>query len=358
MEFGLDAEQGMLADSVRRWAANAIDEERLKALVDAGERTDPGLIEGLAGLGTQGILIPEELGGAGLGLLEAALVQEILGRHAAPVPWTASAVIAPMALAADPELAEAWLPRIAAGEARLGAGLASLTGTPDDFSLHLDGDRLSGSVPFVLDAEGADGHLVSVDRDTLILVEAGAQDLTQTELANIDRSRGLVELGFDRTPVRVVKLATDTLPRTLAAGRVALAADSLGAGQRMLERAVDYSLERRQFGRVIGSFQSVKHLCAEMAAELEPARSLVWYAAYAAGAFPEEFELMACHAKAHLGETGQFVARTSTEVHGGMGFTHDMGLHYLFKRIGLNRQLLGNPDRARRDAAVLQGWAA
>jgi alkylation response protein AidB-like acyl-CoA dehydrogenase len=142
------------------------------------------------------------------------------------------------------------------------------------------------------------------------------------------------------------------------AGWVLVAADSLGAAQVMLDKAVDYAKERRQFGRVIGSFQAVKHLCAEMAAELEPCRSLVWYAAYAFDSAPTEASLMAAHAKALTSEVGRFVARTSTEVHGGMGITDLLGLHFWFKRIGLNRQLLGGPERVREIAARLQGLAA
>ena len=123
----------------------------------------------------------------------------------------------------------------------------------------------------------------------------------------------------------------------------------------MLDKAVAYSKERKQFGRTIGSFQAVKHLCAEMAAELEPARALVWYAAYAFEHAPDEAPLMAAHAKAHLSEIGRFIARTSTEVHGGIGMTDLLGLHYWFKRIGQNRQLLGGPEKVREIAAKLQG---
>ena len=124
------------------------------------------------------------------------------------------------------------------------------------------------------------------------------------------------------------------------------------------KRRSDYAKERQQFGRVIGSFQAVKHLCAEMAAELEPCRSLIWYAAHAFDAMPAEASLTAAHAKAHLSEIGRFVARTATEVHGGMGITDLLGLHYWFKRIGLDRQLLGGPERVRHLAAVMQGFAA
>jgi alkylation response protein AidB-like acyl-CoA dehydrogenase len=142
----------------------------------------------------------------------------------------------------------------------------------------------------------------------------------------------------------------------LDAARVVLAADILGASERALELAVAYAMQRRQFDRVIGSFQAVKHLCAEMLAELEPARSLVWYAAHAFDAVPEEASLVACHAKAHLSEIGPAIVRTATEVHGGIGFTDEQNLHHWFKRVGVDRQLLGSPELLRQQAARLQGW--
>ena len=100
-----------------------------------------------------------------------------------------------------------------------------------------------------------------------------------------------------------------------------LAADTLGAAQSMLDQAVEYAKQREQFNRPIASFQAVKHMCAEMAASLEPCRAMVWFAAHALSDVPEEARLTACHTKAHLAEVGQFVSRTATEVHGGMGFT-------------------------------------
>src|SRR3546814_14578733 len=124
---------------------------------------------------------------------------------------------------------------------------------------------------------------------------------------------------------------------------------------------LDYAGQREQFGRLIGSFQAVKHMCAEMAARHEPCRSLVWYAAHAFDAVPNEASLVACHAKSHTAEVHRFVARTSTEVHGGMGFTDLLGLHYWFKRIGFDRQVLGGPEAVRAEAAALPdrksgGW--
>ena len=143
----------------------------------------------------------------------------------------------------------------------------------------------------------------------------------------------------------------------LDAGRVVLAADSLGASERAIELAVAYALQRKQFKRLIGSFQAVKHMCAEMVAELEPDRSLVWYAAHSFDAIPDESALMANHAKALLSEIGTFVVRTATEVHGGIGFTDEQNLHFWFKRVGVDRQLLGAPDALRAEAAELQGFS-
>ena len=137
-----------------------------------------------------------------------------------------------------------------------------------------------------------------------------------------------------------------------------LAADTLGAAQTMIDQAVEYAQQREQFNRPIGSFQAVKHMCAEMTAGLEPCRALVWFAAHALDELPAESTLTACHTKAHLAEVGRFVAKTATEVHGGMGFTDLLGLHYWFKRIGFNRQLLGAPELIRDEAARLQDLVA
>ena len=137
--------------------------------------------------------------------------------------------------------------------------------------------------------------------------------------------------------------------RVLDAGRIALAADTLGACERAIEMAVAYAKQREQFGRAIGSFQAVKHLCAEMVAELEPARSLVWYAAHAFDARPDEAAQLAAHAKAHLAEIGTAIVRTATEVHGGIGFTDEHDLHLWFKRVGVEPPAARRPRaRARR----------
>jgi alkylation response protein AidB-like acyl-CoA dehydrogenase len=126
----------------------------------------------------------------------------------------------------------------------------------------------------------------------------------------------------------------------------------------MIDQSVAYAKIREQFNRPIGSFQAVKHMCAEMVANLEPCRALVWYAGYALDEVPAEARLTACHTKAHLSEVGKAVAKTATEVHGGMGFTDLVGLHYWFKRIGFNRQILGAPELIREEAARVQNLVA
>jgi alkylation response protein AidB-like acyl-CoA dehydrogenase len=234
----------------------------------------------------------------------------------------------------------------------------AVAGARDGDGVAAEAGRLSGTSLFAIDAPGADLLIVADQAGGLHLVGAEAEGVEITPLTTIDRTRRLAEMRL--TSVRGEPLATadGVLGALRDAAFVVLAADMLGASQTMLDRAVAYAKERRQFGRLIGSFQAVKHLCAEMAAELEPSRALVWYAAYAAGAVPSEAALTAAHAKAHLAEVSRFVARTATEVHGGIGFTDLLGLHYWFKRVGLDRQLFGGPEQVRLHAARLQGLAA
>jgi alkylation response protein AidB-like acyl-CoA dehydrogenase len=339
MEFGLTSDQAMMQESVGRTL------ERVSPL-DA-VRKGANAFDALLELGVPGILIPEREGGLGLTLLDAALVAEQLGRHVARAPFVASAVMAPLALAGTP-----YLRKLASGGIKAGVAVSEhAAGARDGAAITARNGRLSGKSLFALDADGADIFVVADTYGDLHLVER--RDVAITALPTIDATRAVAEVALENAPAEKL---TGSLERMIDAGRVVLAADTLGAGQRMLEKAVAYAKERKQFGRVIGSFQAVKHMCAEMAAELEPGRALVWYAAYAFDARPEESRRLAAHAKAHLSEIGTFVARTATEVHGGMGFTDLLGLHYWFKRIGFNRQVLGGPERLRDEAARAQSW--
>ena len=359
MDFGLSQDQQMLRDAVARCLADTCPLDHVRECAERDNPLSDKVLRAVQDLGIPGMLVPAEHGGLGMTLLDAAIVAEQLAYAVAPVPFLASHVLAPIALseAGSEEQKAQWLPKIASGEARIAVAISETIEARDGAVVSSADGRLNGTALFCLDFEGADAYIVADAGGRLHLAAADAFRLETIPLTTIDRTRSVGELRFGGTEAEL--LADDngtTTARLRDAGRVILAADSLGAGQAMIEKAVDYSGQREQFGRLIGSFQAVKHMCAEMAARHEPCRSLVWYAAHAFGAMPEDVSLVACHAKSHTGEVHRFVARTSTEVHGGMGFTDLIGLHYWFKRIGFDRQVLGGPETVRAEAAALQGW--
>ncbi|MCA9076201.1 MAG: acyl-CoA/acyl-ACP dehydrogenase [Planctomycetaceae bacterium] len=358
MEFGLSQEQTLLQDSVVQYLNGAAPLDRIKRFVNNCEPRADDVWSGMVDLGIPSLIIAEEHGGIGCELLDAALVAESLGSCAAPVPFAATAVMVPWAIAeaGSDEQQLRWLPKLAEGEVIAGAAVTEAISTRLDAGVHANGDTLSGRALFAIDFE-ADVYLIA-DRDlSLYLVDADASGLRRRPLTTIDKTRRYGELVFENVQADRLPGSSDpeVCRRVIDAGRIILAADTLGASQRMLNKAVNYSKERMQFGRPIGSFQAVKHMCAEMAAQLEPCRAMMWYAAHAFDARPEEARLTICHTKSHLSEVGKFIARTSTEVHGGIGFTDELGLHYWFKRIGANRQLLGGPTQLREEAAMRQG---
>lgn len=358
MRFALSEDQTLLRDSLNRTLADLVPLERLRRL---GDDNGPGDVSAiwaqLAEMGLPGLMIPEDHGGLGLGMLEAVLASEALGKVAAASPFLGSAVLAPLALtlAGTEEQRRRWLPKLATGAVTAGLAISeAVAGARDGAGVTARDGRLSGQTMFALGATGADLLLVGAKDGGVHLAQMAE---AAEPMLSIDVTRRLTALTFKDTPAEPLG-GPEVLQRLRDAAWILLAADTLGAAQTMLDRAVAYAKERRQFGRTIGSFQAVKHLCAEMAAELEPARALVWYAAYAFDHAPEEASLMAAHAKAHTSEIGRFIARTATEVHGGIGITDLLGLHYWFKRIGQNRQLLGGPERVREIAARIQGLAA
>ena len=357
MEFGLTPDQTMMQESIGRTLERVCPLDRVRKAQGFAQ----DVLNAIAELGVAGILIPEEFGGLGLKLLDAALTAEMFGRHVAPVPFVASSVMAPLAIlgAGSETQRKTHLPMLVSGTSIAGVAVSEhASGARDKSGIAAKAGKLTGKSLFVLDFAGADFYVVADKFGGLHIVDAKAKGLEKTTLTSIDATRTVGELNFDAVEAEPLASGNPQAPleRMSDAGRIMLAADTLGAGGRMIEKAVAYAKERKQFGRVIGSFQAVKHLCAEMIAELEPCRALIWYAAYAFDEFPDQARRMAAHAKAHTSEVGTFVARTATEVHGGMGFTDLLGLHYWFKRIGFNRQALGGPEKVRHDAAVAQGW--
>ena len=361
MDFALTEEQRQFDETLRGYLTERLPLERLRTLADGGSGFDESLWQGLCELGLPGLLVPERFGGSGLGVLDAAVVAEALGSGVAPVPFTALAM-ATLALmqAGTPAQQEAWLPRIADAEVLFGIGFAGLAGQTGEAVVRQANDRLTGRITAALDC-GVCSHLLVVLADgSVAIVAADDPGVRLTPRRSLDRTRPVTDIAFE--DARAEKLSAANAPleagrRVLDVGRVLLAADTLGAAQTMLDRAVAFAKERVQFGRVIGSFQGVKYMLADMVTVLEPCRAMVWYAAHAQDTLPQEARLTACYAKAHVGDIGRDVSRMATEVHGGMGFTDLLGLHYWFKRIAFNRQMLGGPERCREEAAVLQGWA-
>lgn len=359
MDFGLSEDQQLLDETVRGFLRDQVPIERVRELREEKCPNDRTHWKALAELGVSGILVAEEYGGSDLSLLDAALVAQALGYAVTPTPFLTSALMVPVAFKGLPgSETAAWLAGIASGEQVFGLAATETFSVREGAGVTLDGGKLTGKAMMALDAAGADFVLLAISADRLAVIRGDAAGLETTRLATVDATRCTSELELSGVvPEAVFDDAGESIARMLDAGRIALAADTLGACESMVEQAVVYAGQRKQFDRLIGSFQAVKHMCAEMVAELEPARALLWYAAHAFDALPGEAPLMACHVLAHVSEIGREIASVSTQVHGGIGWTDEQNLHFWFKRIGSARHLLGGPEFLRNRAAELQGFA-
>ena len=360
MYFGLSEEQKSLEENINRFLEDNASLDVIKAVANGESEKAQQVHQGIIDLGLSGLVVPEEYGGLELNMLFATVVASALGSGTAPVPYAGSYVMAPIAinLGGDEQQKSNWLPKIAGGECLIGVGLSEYVGAREDSGIEFSNGKLSGRCLFLIDGKDADAYLLADKSGQLYLVDSSSSGITVTELTTVDKTRTSIELVLDKVDAEILPNSSnkEVIEKVLDAGRLMLAADTVGAAQVMLDKSVAYSLERKQFGRLIGSFQAVKHMCAEMAAELEPCHSMIWHAAHCQDNVPEEARLMACQTKAHVSEVGKQVSKTATEVHGGMGFTDELGLHYWFKRIGLNRQLLGSPELIREEAGRLQGF--
>ena len=360
MYFGLSEEQKSLEENIHRFLEDNASLDVIKAVANGESEKAQQVHQGIIDLGLSGLVVPEEYGGLELNMLFATVVASALGSGTAPVPYAGSYVMAPIAinLGGDVQQKSNWLPKIAGGECVIGVGLSEYVGAREDSGIEFSNGKLSGRCLFLIDGKDADAYLLADKSGQLYLVDSSSSGITVTELTTVDKTRTSIELVLDKVDAEILPNSSnrEVIEKVLDAGRLMLAADTVGAAQVMLDKSVAYSLERKQFGRLIGSFQAVKHMCAEMAAELEPCHSMIWHAAHCQDNVPEEARLMACQTKAHVSEVGKQVSKTATEVHGGMGFTDELGLHYWFKRIGLNRQLIGTPELIREEAGKLQGF--
>lgn len=353
MDFGLSDDQNLFQQSLRGFLSDRVPTARVRTIMEGASGHDPALLGQLGEQGVCGILVPAEHGGTGLGLLDAALAAEELGRAAVPFSFHTAAVLAPLLLAASTDTAKKaeWLPRIAEGKALVSVVLGAEA---------LHGNMLRGSVRFVPDAGRADAFVVqsgSADAPEFLLLPRDTPGLRVEALATIDDTRRVGEVWFDDVAVADglrlhVPDAAAVLDRAVDAARVVLAADALGASERSLEEAVRYAMTREQFGRVIGSFQAVKHMCAEVYADVEPVRSLMWYAAFAWDDGREDAAGMVALLKSHATEVATVATTTCVQVFGGMGFTWECDMQLWFKRAGYDRQMFGSPTMLRERAGL------
>ncbi len=355
MQWNLSPEQDAYQQAFRDWLSDVAEPDTVRRWLDAG---DAAAFEQLfTGGGWSGVGLPEELGGQGGGLVELALTAEGLAGAAAPsAGWLATMLAVPaLALAGHRDLVELAL----AGQTA--AYLVPADRVPDEAPpLSVDsGGAISGSVPRVLAGDTAVRFVVPVaapgtEQDTpratggreLRLVDAGAPGVTCTRRKLLDRSRSVADVSLDRAPSQRLMLTAgpaEVLRQASARAAVLVAADSLGACARMLDLAVTYSKQRRQFGVPIGSFQAVKHAAATILVGVEAARSAVYFAAASVDAGGPEAFLHAAAVKAQVTAEGARSADSALTMHGAIGYTWEYDLQLFFKRAKLDEKLLGTP---------------
>jgi alkylation response protein AidB-like acyl-CoA dehydrogenase len=377
MILGVTSEQEELRASVARFLADRVPITAVRSLMDAADGGDPAVWK-QAGeqLGLQGIAIPEEYGGSGFSFAEQAIVLEELGAALYGGPYLASAVLAANALLAsgDEAAKKAYLPGIASGEliATLAfteedgsweASATRLTATPAttaDASV-VGGWQLDGHKSFVLDGHTA-GLLLVIGRTagglSLFAVPGDAEGLVRTPLPTLDQTRKLARLEF--SGVSATLLGADgageaLLSRVLDIAAIAQAAEQLGGAQRALTMAVEYAKVRHQFGRPIGSFQAIKHRCADLLLEVESLRSAVVYAAAAVAEDSPEIPVVATLVKAYASDVYFHVAAENIQIHGGIGFTWEHDAHLYFKRAKASELFLGDATLHRERLATRIG---
>ncbi|WP_405622823.1 acyl-CoA dehydrogenase family protein [Streptomyces sp. NBC_00076] len=360
MDLTFSEEQDELRKVVRSFLAKHSDEADVRRLA-----ADPHGYDGVVWrrmateLGLQGLAVPEEYGGFGFGYVDLGIVFEEAGRALLGGPYFATVALAAEALLRcdDAQARRDLLPGIAAGETVATLALTEESGRWDEPGIRLTahdragGWRLTGAKTYVPDGHLADLLLVAartLGGISLFAVEADAPGLARTPLPTLDQTRKQARLEFTDTPARLLGTegtAWPALERTLATASVLLAAEQVGGAAAALDAAVDYAGIRVQYGRPIGSFQGIKHKCADMLVEIESARSAAYGGLWALDADDEaEIAIAAALAQAFCSETFTRVAADNIQVHGGIGFTWEHPAHLYFKRAKSSEVLLGTPS--------------
>ncbi|MEM7410842.1 MAG: acyl-CoA dehydrogenase family protein [Myxococcota bacterium] len=353
-------EHDELRATVRQFLADRSDEQAVRTQMASDTGFDPDVWQQLAEqVGLTGLIIPEEHGGAGFGYVELCIVAEEMGRALLCAPYLSSAVLATNALlhAATPAAQKEILPGIAAGRLRASLAYAESGWEVDGVRMaaqEKDGAWvLDGTKQHVLDGQSADVLLVVAQTAAgleLFRVDADASGVTRTGLSGLDLTRKLAHVEF--AAASATKLsdgdAREGIERALALTWIALSAEQAGGAQWCLDTAVDYAKSRLQFGRPIGTYQAIKHKCADMLVEVEFAKTAAYAACWAAadvasGDASWDDVLEAAHtAKAFCSETFFHAAAENIQIHGGMGFTWEHPAHLYFKRAKASDLLFGD----------------
>lgn len=358
----LSPEQEQLRTTVRRLFDRRSPEPEVRRLMATESGLDASLWEVMSGeLGLAGLAVPEEYGGAGYGLVELGVVLEEAGRALVVAPLLSSAVLATQAvlLSEDAEACKRLLPPLVSGETRGTLAFTEESGSWDLEDIAVSARpvgsawSLDGTKSFVLDGHTAGVLVVSARTPGgtgLFLVDANSPGVARTPLPTMDQTRKQARIVLAGATGRLLgeeSTAPAALRQTLLAGATALAAEQVGGAQRVLEMAVEYAKTRVQFGRPIGSFQAIKHKCADMLVETESARSAAYYAlAQLAAGAPDRAE--AAHvAKAYCSDAFLHAAGENIQVHGGIGFTWEHAAHLYFKRAKSSQLLFGHPAHHR-----------
>jgi alkylation response protein AidB-like acyl-CoA dehydrogenase len=350
VNFDLSDDQVALRDGARDLLDGLAPPTRVREVVEAGGGVDDALWAAMVEQGWPAVAVAEDAGGLGLGTVEVAVLLEEIGRHAAPAPF-ASTVVALDALARgdDPGLAE----RLLAGG---GVGCVAWSRRPDAVRAHAAGSgwTLDGRPDPVVYAPSAAVAVVAAvadDGPALFAVDLDEAGHPRPEPA-MDRTREIGWLRLDGTPAARLG-GRDAVERLVEQGAVASCAEMLGGAARVLELAVEYAKDRVQFDRPIGSFQAVKHRCADMLVDVEGMRSATYWAAWCLAAGAPDASVAASTAKVWSSDASKRVMASGLQVHGGIGFTWEHDLHLFLKRAQLDQLAFGDAAFHRERLAAL-----
>ena len=359
MNFAFDDDQEELRRLVARFLEEKSPEAEVRRLMATEEGSDPGVWSQMAEqLGLQGLIIPEAYGGSGFSYVELMVVLEEMGAALLCAPYFSTVALGANALltSGDEEAKRDLLPGIASGATTATLALSEDAGHPDLDALSLAATHagetwtLTGTKRYVLDGLTASLLLVAARSDgglSLFAVQGDAEGLARTPLATMDQTRKQADVSFTGTPARLIGTeggAREGLEKTLQLAVVALAAEQVGGAQRCLDSAVEYAKNRVQFGRPIGSFQAIKHKCANILLDVESAKSAAYYAGWVAADDTDELGVVSSMAKSSCSEAYFHAASENIQIHGGIGFTWEHPAHLYFKRAKSSELLLGDPS--------------